>query len=71
MVNPIPSRAIHAPFDAETNYMKELIRRMGRRIWFCRASRMEQYGVLSSPALPKLAAWFERMQQRPAVQTAM
>ena len=36
-----------------------------------RFPRMEQYGVLPSPSLPKLAAWFERMKQRPAVQTVL
>jgi glutathione S-transferase len=36
-----------------------------------RFPRMEQYGVLPSPSLPRLAAWFERMKQRPAVQTVL
>jgi glutathione S-transferase len=36
-----------------------------------RFPRMEQYGVLPSASLPKLTAWFERMKQRPAVQTVL
>ena len=36
-----------------------------------RFPRLEHYGVLPSAALPKLTAWFERMKQRPAVQTAL
>src|SRR6185369_9526337 len=36
-----------------------------------RIPRMEQYGVLPSASLPKLTAWFERMKQRPAVQTVL
>ena len=36
-----------------------------------RFPRLEQYGVLRSPSLPKLSAWFERMKQRPAVQTVL
>ena len=36
-----------------------------------RFPRMAQYGVLPHPALPKLASWFERMKQRPAVQTVL
>jgi glutathione S-transferase len=36
-----------------------------------RFPRLEQYGVLPSPSLPKLSAWFERMKQRPAVQTVL
>jgi len=36
-----------------------------------RFPRLEQYGVLPSPSLPKLSSWFERMKQRPAVQTVL
>jgi len=36
-----------------------------------RFPRLVQYGVLPSPALPKLTAWFERMKQRPAVQSIL
>jgi glutathione S-transferase len=36
-----------------------------------RFPRLVQYGVLPSPALPKLTAWFERMKQRPAVQAIL
>ncbi len=36
-----------------------------------RFPRMEQYGVLPSPVLPKLGAWFERMKQRPAVKSVL
>ena len=36
-----------------------------------RFPRLEQYGVLPSPSLPKLSAWFERMKERPAVQTVL
>jgi glutathione S-transferase len=36
-----------------------------------RFPRLENYGVLPSAALPKLAAWFERMKQRPAVRTVL
>jgi len=36
-----------------------------------RFRRLEQYGVLPSTALPKLTAWFERMKQRPAVQSIL
>jgi len=36
-----------------------------------RFPRLVQYGVLPSPALPKLTAWFERMKQRLAVQAIL
>lgn len=36
-----------------------------------RFPRLAQYGVLPSPALPKLTAWFERMKQRQAVQAIL
>jgi len=36
-----------------------------------RFPRLQQYGVLPSAALPRLGAWFERMKQRPAVQTVL
>lgn len=36
-----------------------------------RFPRLLDYGVLPSAALPKLSAWFERMKQRPAVQTVL
>ena len=36
-----------------------------------RFPRLEQYGVLPNKALPKLTAWYERMKQRPAVQTVL
>jgi len=36
-----------------------------------RFPRLEQYGVLPSPTLPKLTAWFERMKLRPAVKAIL
>jgi glutathione S-transferase len=36
-----------------------------------RFPRLEQYGVLPSAQLPKLTTWFERMKQRPTVQTVL
>lgn len=36
-----------------------------------RFPRLVDYGVLPSPALPRLTAWFERMKQRPTVQTVL
>jgi len=36
-----------------------------------RFPRLEQYGVLPSPTLPKLTAWFERMKQRAAVKAIL
>ena len=36
-----------------------------------RFPRLEQYGVLPSPTLPKLTAWFARMKERPAVQAIL
>ena|SRR5215204_3700976 len=36
-----------------------------------RFPRLQQYGVLPNAALPQLAAWFERMKQRPAVQAVL
>ena len=32
-----------------------------------RFPRLEQYGILPSPSLPKLSAWLARMKQRPSV----
>ena len=36
-----------------------------------RFPRLEKYGVLPSPSLPNLTAWFDRMKQRPAVQAIL
>lgn len=36
-----------------------------------RFPRMEQYGVLPSPSLPKLSAWFARMKERPSVKAIL
>ena len=36
-----------------------------------RFPRMEQYGVLPSPSLPKLCAWFARMKERPSVKAIL
>lgn len=36
-----------------------------------RFPKIAQWGVLASPTLPRLRAWFERMKQRPAVQTVL
>jgi glutathione S-transferase len=33
-----------------------------------RFGRMEEYGVLPTPSLPRLNGWLERMKQRPSVQ---
>lgn len=38
---------------------------------FPRFPRMEQYGVLPSPSLPKLGAWFARMKERPSVRAIL
>jgi glutathione S-transferase len=34
-----------------------------------RFARMEDYGVLPAPSLPRLSAWVERMKQRPSVRS--
>lgn len=34
---------------------------------FCRFYRMESYGVLPSPSLPRLSAWLQKMKERPSV----
>ncbi|MBM4260897.1 MAG: glutathione S-transferase family protein [Deltaproteobacteria bacterium] len=36
-----------------------------------RFPKIAQYGALPGDTLPKLTAWFERMKQRPAVQTVL
>lgn len=36
-----------------------------------RVPKIEQYGALPNDVLPKLNKWFERMKQRPAVQTVL
>lgn len=36
-----------------------------------RFPRMEQYGVMPSPSLPKLGAWFARMKERPSVKSIL
>jgi len=36
-----------------------------------RFPRLEKYGVLPSPSLPNLTAWFDRMKQRPTVQAIL
>jgi glutathione S-transferase len=36
-----------------------------------RLLRMESYGALPAPALPKLSAWLERMKARPSVQAIL
>jgi glutathione S-transferase len=33
-----------------------------------RLLRMESYGALPSPSLPRLGAWLKRMKERPSVQ---
>ena len=36
-----------------------------------RFPRLEQYGVLPNPSLPKLGGWFKRMKERPSVQAIL
>jgi glutathione S-transferase len=36
-----------------------------------RLLRMESYGALPSPSLPRLGAWLERMKERPSVQAIL
>ncbi len=36
-----------------------------------RFPRLEQYGILPSPSLPKLSAWLARMKQRPSVKAIL
>jgi glutathione S-transferase len=36
-----------------------------------RFPRMEQYGVLPNPSLPKLGAWFDRMKERSSVKAIL
>jgi glutathione S-transferase len=36
-----------------------------------RFPRLEHYGVLPSPSLPKLGAWFARMKERPSVKAIL
>ena len=38
---------------------------------FPRFPRMESFGVIPSPILPRLSAWYERMKQRPSVQPTL
>ncbi|HEX9452960.1 MAG TPA: glutathione S-transferase family protein [Candidatus Binatia bacterium] len=38
---------------------------------FPRFPRMESFGVIPSPSLPRLSAWYERMKQRPSVQPTL
>jgi len=38
---------------------------------FPRFPRMESFGVIPSPSLPRLSAWYERMKQRPSVQAIL
>jgi len=38
---------------------------------FPRFPRMESFGVIPSPSLPQLSAWYERMKQRPSVQAIL
>jgi glutathione S-transferase len=38
---------------------------------FPRFPRMERYGVLPCPSLPKLGAWFARMKERPSVKAIL
>ena len=38
---------------------------------FPRFPRMESFGVIPTPSLPRLSAWYERMKQRPSVQPTL
>jgi glutathione S-transferase len=38
---------------------------------FPRFPRMESFGVIPSPSLPRLSAWYERMKQRPSVRPTL
>ena len=38
---------------------------------FPRFPRMESFGVVPSPSLPRLNAWYERMKQRPSVRPTL
>ena len=38
---------------------------------FPRFPRMESFGVIPSPTLPRLNAWYERMKQRPSVKAIL
>jgi glutathione S-transferase len=38
---------------------------------FPRCPRMESFGVIPSPSLPRLSAWYERMKQRPSVRAIL
>jgi glutathione S-transferase len=38
---------------------------------FPRFPRMETFGVMPSPSLPRLNAWYERMKQRPSVKAIL
>ena len=38
---------------------------------FPRFPRMESFGVIPSPSLPQLSAWYERMKQRPSVRAIL
>lgn len=38
---------------------------------FPRFPRMESFGVVPSPNLPRLSAWYERMKQRPSVRPTL
>ena len=38
---------------------------------FPRFPRMEAFGVIPSPQLPRLSAWYERMKERPSVRAIL
>jgi glutathione S-transferase len=38
---------------------------------FPRFPRMESFGVMPSPSLPRLSAWYERMKQRASVRAIL
>ena len=38
---------------------------------FPRFQRMESFGVMPSPSLPRLSAWYERMKQRASVRATL
>ena len=38
---------------------------------FPRFPRMESFGVMPSPSLPRLSAWYERMKQRASVKAIL